>query len=45
VGAKYGWTSFNPQSAIERSAINAVVDFNSFSGHYRQPLLPAAIIF
>jgi hypothetical protein len=29
----------NPQSAIK-----AVVDFNSFSGHYHQPLFPVAII-
>jgi hypothetical protein len=30
---------FNPQSAIE-----AVVDFNPFSGHYHQPLFPVAFI-
>jgi hypothetical protein len=29
----------NPQSAIK-----AVVDFDPFSGHYRQPLYPAAIV-
>jgi len=29
----------NPQSAIK-----AAVDFNPFSGHYRQPLFSAAII-
>jgi hypothetical protein len=38
VGAKYDWSSCNLQSAIRnpQSAIKAVVDFNSFSGHYRQ---------
>jgi SAM-dependent methyltransferase len=42
-GGKYDWTSCNPQSAIRNPQSKAVVDFNPFSGHYRQPLFPAAI--
>jgi hypothetical protein len=38
LGAKYDWSSGNPQCAFR-----SVVDFNPISGHYRQPLSPAAI--